>query len=375
MPIGNKLGRFAQRSWVRLRDIKPALTVVDIGGTLSYAQAGGLPLPRNFRAGLITGNGDGAGAGDQDHDITIAVGQCRDSTDAVNILLETAITKQYDVDWAEGTGAGGLAVDDAMEADHTFHIFLIKDTGAITAFTDAGGGDITCAASSHLLTTNNRVTISGTRNYDGDYAVTAISAGTSFNVTATFVEELIDQSQTGTYESVDAGFDDDTTATNLLSDTGYTYYRRVGSFTTDNQATTSSDILAYDQVGNEFFYKKPRAEVLLVDHDGLASGSRTTISPDHIPSGFRVIAHCNTYFNDTGIDTSIYVTPLSVVDETPSTTVAPLATMGGQVAIQSHLPFSVITNTSGQFGMEPIGNVDTLKIATIGWYDFLGDND
>jgi hypothetical protein len=372
MAIGTKLGRLALRSFVRAQDIKPALALRDIP-VLNYTEAGGMPLPRNFRAGGIIANGT-----DADHDINIAVGQFRDSTDAKNILLETAMGKRLDATWAEGgtTGApvGGLASGVSMVADTTYHVFLVKDTGAITAIVD-NSGDITVSAASHLMTTASRVTISGTKNYDGDYAVTAVSAGVSFDVTATFVPDH--EAATGTYETVDAGFDTSTTASNLLSDSGFSHFRRVGSFTTDEQATTATDILGFFQIGNQFWYTNPGAELLFIDEKGLASTSgRVTVTPDHIPVGFKVIARCNFYADDPQA-WGLYVSSLDINEESPSETVAPLQTMAGRISSKTGGMLDIPTNTSGQFGIESREtNInDSLGIATLGWYDFLGDDD
>lgn len=75
-----------------------------------------------------------ARAADTDHDTTIAVGTARDSTDAQNIVLASAITKQIDAAWAVGTNAGGM--DTGSVGNTTWYfIWLIKrsDTGVVDA--------------------------------------------------------------------------------------------------------------------------------------------------------------------------------------------------------------------------------------------------
>ncbi len=70
---------------------------------------------------------------DPTNDIDIAVGSARDSTNAVNMVLAAALTKQLDVAWAVGSGLGGL--DTGAIANTTYHIWLIKrsDTGVVDA--------------------------------------------------------------------------------------------------------------------------------------------------------------------------------------------------------------------------------------------------
>jgi hypothetical protein len=64
---------------------------------------------------------------------------------------------------------------------------LSSSNGSITAFADAGGGDVTATTSAaHGLVNGMRVTITGTTNYDGTYFITNAS-GSVFDFTATWV--------------------------------------------------------------------------------------------------------------------------------------------------------------------------------------------
>lgn len=105
----HRLGRLAFLDRIRASDVK----------TLDYTTAGGMPLPRNYFAGLLTTRANG-------QDITIAVGECRDSTNIANILVTSSITKMIDADWAEGSGQGGFP-DTALNltADTTYHVFVL----------------------------------------------------------------------------------------------------------------------------------------------------------------------------------------------------------------------------------------------------------
>ena len=89
--------------------------------------ASGYPL--GFLSGLALSN-----AADTDHDILIAVGECRDSTDAADITLASALTKRADAAWAVGSTEGGMDTG-SIPASATLHVWLIKrsDTGVVDA--------------------------------------------------------------------------------------------------------------------------------------------------------------------------------------------------------------------------------------------------
>jgi len=141
----------------------------------------GIPLPRNHFAGLNTVRTDA-------QDITIAVGQARNTGDTANILVTSAIRKQIDADWAEGTAAGGFP-DTALNiaADTWYHVFILGK--ADNSGFDAG--------------------------FDS-----AINATNLINDAA-------------------------------VVSAGYTTYRRVGSVKTDD-AASPEEILDYTQRGNQF---------------------------------------------------------------------------------------------------------------------------
>jgi hypothetical protein len=75
-------------------------------------------LPTNHLSGLALSN-----AADTEHDLTIAVGKARDATDAVDMTLASALTKQGDAEWAVGTAAGGFAAGESMPATGTVHVW------------------------------------------------------------------------------------------------------------------------------------------------------------------------------------------------------------------------------------------------------------
>lgn len=93
-----------------------------------------VPLPIMWISGLVQSQ-----AVDTDHDTTISVGSARDSTNAANLVLAAAITKQIDAAWAVGTAAGGLdgteSVAGTPDANTWYYIWLIlrSDTGVVDA--------------------------------------------------------------------------------------------------------------------------------------------------------------------------------------------------------------------------------------------------
>jgi hypothetical protein len=85
-------------------------------------------LPSNYLTGFTISN-----AADTVNDITITAGKCKDSTDAVDIVLGSALTKQLDAAWAAGTNAGGR--DTGAISDAWWHVFVIMNptTGVVDA--------------------------------------------------------------------------------------------------------------------------------------------------------------------------------------------------------------------------------------------------
>lgn len=94
-------------------------------------------LPRAYGSGCTLSNGT-----DADHDIDIAVGAWRGDSNAADLVLASALTKQIDAAWAVGTNQGGLDTG-SVTTDSWYDVYLIKrsDTGVVDAlFTLAGSG-------------------------------------------------------------------------------------------------------------------------------------------------------------------------------------------------------------------------------------------
>jgi hypothetical protein len=226
-------------------------------------------LPRGYIDGLILSNGT-----DATNDINIAAGKCRDSTDAVDIVIATALGKQLDADWAVGGTTGtslGMRCNDAGIANGTYHLYAVR-TAASSA------GDV--------------------------YAYPGV-AGTSATASATI----------------------STMITALQGETGggsYAYARYLGSI-----VRAGATILAFTQYNDDFYLSVPVLDTDL-SNPGTSAVSETLNS---LPLGVKVKAFCNI---GTGSG-SVYISSLDTTDAAASSTVAPLATVGpsthGQIEV------------------------------------------
>lgn len=78
----------------------------------------------NYLSGFSTAND----SGDTEHDISIAAGECSDSTNTVIIKSSSSIIKKIDEDWEEGTGKGGFPSGLTLSINTTYHLFAISKT-------------------------------------------------------------------------------------------------------------------------------------------------------------------------------------------------------------------------------------------------------
>ena len=97
------------------------------------------PYPPRYLAGCELSN-----AADADHDITIAIGSARDQSNAGNMDLASALTKQIDpiTGWAEGDNASGFPNALSLAADTWYYVFLIAKPDGTTD----GGFDVSPVA-------------------------------------------------------------------------------------------------------------------------------------------------------------------------------------------------------------------------------------
>lgn len=114
----------------------------DSSGNLSFTASAGGSAPTGYISGLLMSN-----AADASHDITISAGLARDFADTQDMVLASAITKQIDVNWAEGTASGGFPSGLTLTANTWYRVFIIRKTSDGTI--DAGFD--TSATASNLL--------------------------------------------------------------------------------------------------------------------------------------------------------------------------------------------------------------------------------
>ena len=89
-------------------------------GEFEIFQTAATPVTAGTLFGLTLSNDT-----DTDHDISIAVGECADSTNAFLLELSSLIVKQIDAAWAAGNNAGGL-FSGSVAIDTWYHLFLIR---------------------------------------------------------------------------------------------------------------------------------------------------------------------------------------------------------------------------------------------------------
>jgi hypothetical protein len=61
-------------------------------------------------------------------------------------------------------------------------------TGAITAFADAGGGEVQVTSAGHSISDGDYISITGTTNYNGLFQITYVDAN-NFKITVTWVSD------------------------------------------------------------------------------------------------------------------------------------------------------------------------------------------
>ena len=104
-----------------------ANNIVQRDGSGNYPAGDGSALTNvasDFPAGHLFGLAL-SNATDAAHDIQIATGECRDAAGTVNLSLASALTKEIDASWAEGSNAGGR-FNITLENNTWYHVFLIR---------------------------------------------------------------------------------------------------------------------------------------------------------------------------------------------------------------------------------------------------------
>jgi len=206
-----------------------------------------------------------------------------------------------------------------------------------------------------------------TKQIDADWAVGndngGFPSGLTLSSSTWYHVFLVDDSNGDT----DAGFDTSITAINLLSDTGGSKYRRLGSIRTDG----SSNILAFTQVGDRFYWDVP-----LNAWAESQPGTSAVLTALRTPEGIQVLAMLSVLLIDQSpsSDHSLLVTPLAITDTTPTQTLFTVnhGSNSGPGGAASYL--EILTNTSRQIRRR--NETDAADIITRGtlhgWIDTRG---
>ena len=99
---------------------------------LGYNRASGRAVAVAFTRTHLDGLEVSNNASDADHDLDVAAGECRDGSDAVNMALTAGLTKRMDVEFVEGTNAGGFATGETLPTSGTIHIWVIAKVDGTT---------------------------------------------------------------------------------------------------------------------------------------------------------------------------------------------------------------------------------------------------
>lgn len=156
---------------------------------------------------------------------------------------------------------------------------------------------------------------------------------------------------------VDVVIDTDISCTNGLVDTGYDYYRYIGSQLTDG----SANILAQQQIGDMFYFKTP---ILDLNTTTLStSASAITVS---VPGGYEHHVLCNAMMTNSSA-TAVYLRSASATDQAPATNATPLGHLycGAGLTVMNQVQFFTST-ASGAFARADNSST-TLRLATIGY--------
>lgn len=274
--------------------------------------------PRGYIDGCTLSNGT-----DATNDIDIAAGTCRDSTNAVDIVLSAIAGKQLDANWAAGATAG-MRNSAVGIADGTYHLYAVR-TAASSA------GDV--------------------------YAYAGV-AGTDPDSSASISTML----------------------TALQAETGgasYAYARRIGSI-----IRSSAAILAFIQLPGGHF----RLKGVPLSINAAAQSTTATLRALTVPMGLKVKAEANVrWVNNAGggpsVSRLLFISCPDMTDQNPSTSAAPLSSMELFVAVNSGnvtdiglaAKFTEFTDTSGQWRFDATAAI-TLYVATVGWQDFRGQD-
>lgn len=155
--------------------------------------------------------------------------------------------------------------------------------------------------------------------------------------------------------TIDAGYDTSVTATNLLGQSGYSHYRRVGSVRTDG----SSGIRAFYQIGDTFLWDNPPIDLA----SGSSPGTNRLETVASIPPDVR------TQWLWSGVYGEGFSTPRELTVSAPDVA----SFTGGPATLsRSRLSGRTWTNSSQQVRFRENTGAAGYSFATLGWVDSRG---
>ncbi len=269
-------------------------------------------LPRTYQSGCTLSNGT-----DATNDINISPGKWRDSTDAVDIIVSTALGKQLDANWAAGGTTGspaGMRNSAASIANATYHLYLGR-TAASSA------GDIYAYA--------------GVAGTDPDSSASIATMLTAW------------QAETG--------------------GASYVYARRIGSI-----IRASAAILPFVQKADQFILTTPVNNVAGDTNPGISAVTRTVTAP----LGVVVEAMLSvSIIGTTSAGTiQVYLSSLDSADVVPGYNEGTQLNSGGASPYAASAAVRVWTNTSAQIRsrLSVSAGSDSFRLTTFGWRDLRG---
>jgi len=327
------------------------------------AIAANLTVTGTFSGGMALGLLSGltlSHAADTEHDIIIAAGKARNVADTADMVLASAITKQFDATWAVGTAAGGMSAGEALAFE-----LMTLDVAPATAW--VVGNTITGQTSSQtciiakVLTTTTYYVISRSGAFTlGEILTNGTTTADQGAANPTFALQVgtlhiwqIKRSDTNVVDVV--GSINEISGITPTLPANYDYKRLIGSY----RINVTSNIINGDWWGTglnrTFMYDTP-----ILDVSTATPGTAAVTAALSTPGGIITKALVNVASAGGAYP---YLSSLNNADLAVSQTVAPLVSSGAQGG--GNLA-QVLTNTSSQIRYRMLADA-AVYIATIGW--------
>lgn len=142
--------------------------------------------------------------------------------------------------------------------------------------------------------------------------------------------------------------------------TGFTEWRRAGSVWWNG-----TNIRSFRQIGRTFYFTNPNS----LDVDTSSLGTTATTYSVTTPSGLKTMAVLQVASSHASLFTGVYLSDPDATDLAPSSSAAPLASVGAGVGTLTNGEIHVMTNTSSQIRARAANSSTTLKLYAKGWID------